>query len=210
MFKVMVPIAALFLYIPIFFGYVVSAIMVSMAVVFLGLVLFCLGLAINYRCPRLAALAIGGWTIAWIVVLAAVSAGAARLVVSIEDASPATANASVKTFAVIGAAALTAVLGWLLGGRFMLTGGGIAKRCLRKQYTTWFPSHPQAPEQGIVAWQEVSHAFFTAKPADWRPQFRSNLFRVVKAARDVNGYFGGSAWREAEPPRQNSDAAEQK
>lgn len=203
MFKVVVPIAAVLLYVPVFFGHILSTVIGSVAVVLLGLASCCLGLAVNYRRPRGAAFAIGGWTVVWIVVLAAVCVGAAWAGVRIKDASPETANAYVKIGAALGAAAVAALLAWLLDGRPMLTGGGIAKRRLKNQFTAWFPSQPQAPQEGIAASQAVSHAFFQTEPKEWDVRFRSTLFQTVKAAMDVNGYSGGSAWRDAEPPRQN-------
>lgn len=207
MFKVMVPIAAVLLYVPVFFGHLVPTIIGAVTVFILGLASCGVGLAVNYRSPRLAAFAIGGWTVAWIVVLAAVCVGAAWAGVRIKDASPATANASTKLFAALGAAALAAIIAWLLDGRPMLTGGGIAKRCLKNRFAAWFPSQPQTPERGIEAYRAVSHAFVTAQPKEWSRQFRSTLFQKVKAAMDVGGYFGGSAWKDAEPPRQNPHVA---
>jgi hypothetical protein len=203
MFKMMVAIAALLLYVPVFFGHIVLTVIGSVAVVIFGLLPCCLGLAINYRRPRLAALAIGGWTVACIVALAGVCVVAAWLGLRIKDASPATASGSVKMVAALGATALAALVAWLLDGRPLLTGGGMAKWRLQNQFTAWFPSQPQAPQEGIAASQAVSLAFFQTEPKAWGFRFRSTLFQTVKAAMDVNGYCGGSAWKEAEPPGQN-------
>ena len=205
MFKVVVPIAAVLLYLPVFFGHIVLTVIGAVAVVLLGLASCCWGLAVNYRLPRGAAFAIGGWTVSWIVALAGACVGAAWVGVRIKDASPASASASVKIGAALGAAALAALLAWLLDGRPMLTGGGIAKWRLKSQFTARFPSQPQAPQQGIAASQAVTRAFFQTEPKEWGLHFRSTLFQSVQAAMDVNGYYGGSAWREAEPPRQNPD-----
>lgn len=205
MFKLVVAVAALLLYVPVFFGHIVLTVIGSVAIIILGMLSCCLGLAVNYRRPRPAAFVIGGWTLACVVVLASACVVATWAGVRIKDASPSTANGSVKIVAALGAAALAAVLAWLLDGRPLLTGGGIAKWRLQNQFTAWFPSQPQAPEEGIAASQAVSRAFFQTESKAWGFGFRSILFQTVKAAMDVKGYSGGSAWREAEPPRQNVD-----
>jgi hypothetical protein len=205
MYKLVVAIAALLLYVPAFFGHIVLTVVGSLAVVILGLLSCCLGLAVNYHRPRLAAFAIGGWTLAWIVVLAGVCVVLAWLGIRVKDASPATASGSVKLGAALAAAVLAALLAWLLDGRPLLTGGGVAKWRLQTQFTTWFPSQPQAPKEGIAAWQVVSRGFFETEPKAWGFRFRSILFQTVKAAMDVQGYSGGSAWKVADPPRENPE-----
>src|SRR5215831_17809369 len=134
MFKVAVAILAVVLYLPAISGHIVWTIIGSAIVIIIGLAYCWWGLSLNYRYPRHASFAIGGWTIAWIVILAIVSVIAAWGVVHIASASPATvtnagpatastkaspatASTSVKTLAALGTAAVSAVLAWLLGGR---------------------------------------------------------------------------------------------
>lgn len=207
MVKVMAPIAAVILYIPVFYGHLEPTIIGSVVIVTLGVISCCLGLTVNYRRPRLAAFAIGGWTVASIVVLASACVVAAWLGVWIKDASPGTASGPVKIVAALAAAALATLLGWLLDNRPMLTGGGIAKGLLQKQLKAWFPSQPQAPREAIVASEAVSDALFRTDAKEWGLQFRYNLFQTVKAAIDVGGYKDGPAWRDAESARQSPDVA---
>lgn len=200
MVKLAVPILAVVLYVPVILGHIVFTIIGCAAVVAIGSVCSCLGLWVNYRHPRRASAAIGGWTIALIVLLAIACVGAAWGGVHISDASPVTASTTVKTLAALATAAVAVGLAWILDWQSKWKGGGLAKRCLKKKFTNLFPAQPQAPPEGVSAWRVVDYAFFRAGKSDWGYGFRRDLFRAVKAAVDADGYSGGRAWKDAAPP----------
>lgn len=200
MVKLLVPILAVALYVPVILGHIVLTIIGCAAVITIGFVCSWWGLWANYRHPRYASVAIGGWTIALIVLLAIACVVAAWGVVHISDASPETASTTVKTFAALATAAVSAGLAWLFDRQSQWRGGGFAKWRLKKKFTNFFPAQPQAPPEGVRAWQDVDYAFFRARKGDWGFGFRYDLFRTVKAAVDVGGYSGGRAWKDAEPP----------
>lgn len=200
MVTLIVPVLAVALYVPVISGHIMLTIIGCAAVVVTGFIYSWFGLWANYRYPRHASFAIGAWTFALIVLLAFGCVVAAWGGVLISDASPATASSTVKTFAALAAAAVSAGLAWLLDRQVQWRGGNLAKWRLKKKFTNFFPAQPQAPPEGVAGWREVDYAFFHATNNDWGFRFRRDLFQTVKAAVNVGGYSGGSGWRDAEPP----------
>lgn len=195
MYAICVPLVALAMYSGAVSGRADLTIVVSAILVVLGIVAAVSGLLLNYRRPRLASLAIGGWTASVVLVSSAVFAALTWLGVRITNSSPDTAPVATQTVAAIAAAVVAAVIALLVQRNTDILAGSVARRFLRRRFYKLFPAQPLGPPVGIDAYRAVRDACDSATSNNWGIRERIALFKTIKPAIDAGAYEGGSSWR---------------
>jgi hypothetical protein len=200
MYPVSVALTALAMYAGVVSGRLGLTIVISVALLLIGAATCVWGLRVSYRSPRLAGLAIGGWTVAVVLLSGAIFATLTWLGILIVNSAPDKAPTSTKTVAAIAGALVTALVAIVVDRRADILASGLSRRLLCPRLTKLFPAQPTGPQEGVDAYRNVREACFGQAATDWGISARIALFRSVKTAFDQGAYEGGAAWHEPTEP----------
>lgn len=200
MYPVAVAMAALAMYAGIVSGRLGLTVAVSVGLLLVGAGSCLWGLLVSYRYPRLAALAIGGWTVAVVLMSGALFATLTWLGVLIANSAPDKAPTSTKTIAAIAGVLVTALIAIVVDRKTDILASGLSRRFLCPRLTAKFPAQPTGPQQAVDTYRNVRDACSGQASANWGISARTALFRSVKASVDQGAYAGGRAWHEPTDP----------